>query len=51
MQTEAPTQGADAEQTAPEVFENLMSVEKVGAVEETIPLLKSPWLGGMVITG
>jgi hypothetical protein len=50
MQTEAPTQGADAEQTAPEVFENLMSVEKVGAVEETIPL-KSPWLGGMVITG
>ena len=51
MQTEVPTRGAVAGQRAPEVFEHLMRVERVGAVEETIPLMKLPWLGGMVITG
>jgi hypothetical protein len=34
MQTEMPTRGEVARHGAPDVFENFMSVEKVGAVEE-----------------
>ena len=35
MQTEMPTRGEVARNRAPDVFENFMSVEKVGAVEQT----------------
>jgi len=51
MQTQMPTRGPVAGQRAPDVFENLMSAEKVGVVERSTPLLKSPWLGGMFIAG
>jgi hypothetical protein len=34
MQTEMPTRGLVARESAPDVFENFMSVEKVGSVEQ-----------------
>ena len=35
MQPEMPTRGEVARQRAPDVFENFMRVEKVGAIEKT----------------